>query len=318
MDTVMKMAGYCAAHAVAGVASGEILVPIVGKLKADGRRSLLRLAMGSVEAMARGAQYLEEFDADDRGVVFIKDALVTLETGRTDCLIVDIRFAEHAGKTLQYLIPYRNANHPQGFAVHRLKVMDCEAIDGEGLARCTEAFFDGRDAHEDAAALWHRHYIEEAGVSADHAGEENTAFSGEEFEALKMAPFLVFFLVAAADGRIDKKELLAFGKLLSNSARYSNPLLTRIITNIISDIPALAGTLTQKRLNFAAELTIIRGIVDSRMPLPQAEAFKRALFQVGQDIAEASGGFFGFGSKISKEERLALACIAFCLDIQLA
>ncbi|MES2818264.1 MAG: hypothetical protein V4812_04675 [Pseudomonadota bacterium] len=311
----MKMAGYYAAHALCGVASGEILVPIVGKLKTDQSRRMLRLAMGSVEAMAQGHHSLNTLEDDELGAVFIRDALVTLESGKTDCLLVDIRFAEDPAKVIQYLVPYRNARHQQGFAVHRLKINSFDGIDTQRIGDITEAFFDGREAHEYGALLWNTHYTEQAGVSADHQGEENTAFSGIEFEALKRAPFLVFFMVAAADGKIDKKELLAFIKLLTEAETYSNPLLTRIVTNIIDDIPAMATGLGQQCLDYQAELNRIRTIVENRMPAEQAEAFKQALFRVGRDIAQASGGFLGFGSRISRDEKRALSYIAACLGI---
>ncbi len=46
-----------------------------------------------------------------------------------------------------------------------------------------------------------------------------------------------------------------------------------------------------------------------------ASDFKTALFILGKKIAEASGGLLGFGSKISQEEKTALAAIALCLGI---
>src|SRR3989338_11155089 len=137
MEAVMKMAGYCAAHAVQSVRSGEILIPIVGTLKVGGRQQMTRLAMGSsAEAMARGEQCLNELKEDDLGVVFIKDAMVTLDSGKTDCLMLEIRFAEDTRKKIQYLIPYRNAQHASGFAVHPIGV---DALQ-RSLSRLTLAF----------------------------------------------------------------------------------------------------------------------------------------------------------------------------------
>src|SRR5690606_29237908 len=90
---VAEMAGYFLGHALWSVSDGEVLVPILGYLKADDSRSMQRLAMGSIQAVATGERRINALQPDERGAVFIKDALVTLPTGKTDCLSLDIRFA---------------------------------------------------------------------------------------------------------------------------------------------------------------------------------------------------------------------------------
>jgi len=121
MKDVFKMAGDFASHAIWSVSDGEVIIPIVGYLKTDGSQSMERLVMGSVEALSAGEHKISNLSEEHLGATFIKDGLVTLETGKTDCLMIDVRFSDNASKKVQFLIPYRNANHDKGFAVHRLQ-----------------------------------------------------------------------------------------------------------------------------------------------------------------------------------------------------
>ena len=315
MESIMKMAGEFTSHAIWSVSSGEVLIPILGYLKSDNTQSMQRLAMGSVEAISYGEQSISNLDKDTLGAAFIKDGIVTLDTGKTDALIVDITFAEDSNKKVQFILPYRNANHTDGFAVHRLQLSALDGIAKETSESLIDAFFDGIEAHTQGGKIWNENYVDKPGVSTGHYGEECTEFSQSDFDALKQSPFLIFFLVAAADGNVDKKEVAALQKLLSDSDNFKNRLLNRIITNVITDIPNIILSMMQKEMNYIEELDKLKNIIDTNLSPTEANEFKIALFMVGKQIAEASGGFLGFGSKISKEEKGALAAIAVCLGI---
>lgn len=316
MKDVLSMAGNCASHAIWSVSSGETLIPIVGFLKSDGNQNMQRLAMGSAEALSVGEQKINRLTDEHKGAAFIKDALVTLETGKTDCLVIDVKFTDDTSKSVQLLIPYRNANHEKGFVVHRIKITEAIGFNHEDFEWITNAFYDGLESHPEGGKILAEQYEDEAGVSTGYQGEENTEFSIEDFEKLKQSPFLIFFLVAAADGKVDKKEVTEFMKVLSNPDFLKNPLLNRIITNIINDIPEIIAEMAAKQLDYISELETLKSIADGNLSEDEANQFKISLFLVGKQIAEASGGFLGFGSKISKEEKSALAAIALCLGIK--
>lgn len=58
--------------------------------------------------------------------------------------------------SIRMIVPYRNAEDPEGFAVYRPKfssVTGPGSIDYDLLGR---AFFEGVDGHEEAAAAWNR------------------------------------------------------------------------------------------------------------------------------------------------------------------
>lgn len=317
MDQIMAMSGWFTSHAIWGVSTGETLIPIVGYLKTDGSRPMERLMMGSVEAMAAGERKISTLDADTLGAVFVKDGLVTLETGKTDALIIDIRFAGKDEKKVQILMPYRHANHADGFAVHRIKVTELEGIEPDALNELTEAYFDGLEAHEQGGELWNASYVDQAGDTSPVSSEGNGEISGEAFEALKRSVFLVFLLVAAADGTVDKKEMKAFIQTLAESDKLGDPLLTRVATNVIAHIPTTLTEMLTESLDCMAELAAVAGILDTNLSQEDANTFKRSLFQIGQAVARASGGFLGFGKKVSAEEQGALVMIALCLGLEL-
>lgn len=312
---VAEMAGYFLGHALWSVSDGEVLVPILGYLKADDSRSMQRLAMGSIQAVATGERRINALQPDERGAVFIKDALVTLPTGKTDCLSLDIRFADGGQRQLQYLLPYRNAAHASGFAVHRLKVSQWHGLSMEEVDAFTQALFDGLNSHEQGGALWRDVYVDQAGESAQHQGEENSRFDPDEFQLLRRVPFLVFFLVAASDGKVDRKEIAAFGNQLVEADKYADPLLTRIVTNVVNDVAPMVAQVLEQPPEFATELRQARALVDARISPEAGRRFGEAVLAMARDVASASGGFFGFGSRISRTEQLALAVIADSLGV---
>jgi hypothetical protein len=59
-------------------------------------------------------------------------------------------------------------------------------------------------------------------------------------------------------------------------------------------------------------------LLDRKLNADDANKVKVTLVMIGKHIAESSGGgFLGFGKKISKDEKLALAGIIHCLGIEL-
>ena len=318
MQDTMRMAGHTVAHAIWCVSDGETLIPIVGHLKSDGSRQLKRLAMGSAQAVAMGEQEISELPAEVAGAVFVKDTLVTLESGKVDALVADIRFAANDAGRLQVMVPYRNADHADGFAVHALKITALAGVSRDAVEELMNAFIAGLESHEEGRRLWAEKYVAEPGATAGSAGQESTAFTQEEFDLLKRSVFMVFAAVAASDGKIEKKEAETFVKSLTSGELLENPLMNRIVTNVIHDIPGImASIFSGEAPSPAVELLQVRLVVDERMPADQADGFKRALLTLGHSIASASGGLFGFGSKVSKEEKQALAAIATCLGVSM-
>ncbi len=315
MKNVLTMAGNFASHAIWNVSSGDTLVPIVGFLKGDGTHHMERLMMGSGEAVSVGEIKINQLTDEHTGATFIKDGFVTLESGKTDALIVDVTFSDNSDKKVQFLIPYRNANHQRGFAVHRLKITKASGFESDDYGWISDAFFDGLESHEQGGKIWLEQYEDQAGESSGHYGDENTDFAKEDFEKLKLAPFLIFFFVAGADGKIDKKEVTVFMELLTSSEYLSNPLFNRVITNVINDVPTIISELANQTIDYIAELSMLKLITDRYLVENEANEFKILLLLLGQKIAQASTAELDASTQISQEENAALAAIAVCLGV---
>lgn len=153
MDHIMMMAGELTAHAIWNVSSGETLIPIIAQLKSDGTYSTQHFDMDPAQAIALGEKTISNLDSKTLGASFIKDAPVTLETGKTDALTIDIRFSDDT-KKIRVLIPYRHAEHPEGFAVHRLQATQFEGISNDVVTSLANSFFDGINSHTEASKIW--------------------------------------------------------------------------------------------------------------------------------------------------------------------
>jgi tellurite resistance protein len=138
--------------------------------------------------------------------------------------------------------------------------------------------------------------------------------SDAEAEALARAPLLAFVLVAAADGKVDKKEVAAFEKVIGNVMITATPLLRYAMTVLLPNLEAHLAEVCQR--NPVEDLRAVAAILDAEFP-DEAEAFKHGVVAIAVQIAESSGGFLGFGSKISKDEGMAIAGIAIALGLEL-
>ena len=127
-----------------------------------------------------------------------------------------------------------------------------------------------------------------------------------DLEHLACAAPFVFLLVAAADGSIDKKELKRFSQLM---AQDEYAILTAAMAQVGWSIEQLLAACKERLKDPVNELMALAKVVDSRLPADTALQFKAALLKLGHAIAQASGGFLGFGKKIDKQEATMLAVI---------
>ena len=143
---------------------------------------------------------------------------------------------------------------------------------------------------------------------ADDADEEDDDGMNFGVEVLQAAPTICFFIVSAADGKIDKKEIKSFFTEVLKFATSPNALVRDIFGATPSRFEELAKEFMENPSLALMKLVVIRKLAEEHHP-QQADGFCTALNDMSKNIAAASGGFFGFGSKISKEEQSALDII---------
>lgn len=311
MKEIFNMAGDIAAHSVWGVSSGETLIPILGSVDQNNQSLFRRIAFDSAEeAHQFGLTSLDKNESGAKGGAFSVDGYITLKSGKTDALILDVRVYGDAPGEATIAIPYRHAKSPQGFALFRPKLISLEAIDQSHVETIMNAFYEGLEAHEQGYEIWKKHFEDEGDAAA------NEPFSNTEWNSLLNAPFVVFFAVAASDGKIDDKEAKKLVSIIAASKQQANGLFQKILLEGSAHIPQFLNKLSRGGINVIEELTLVSELVDSKLSQESAGEFKQRLYAFAKQIAESSGGLFGFGSKISKEEKAALAAIALLLEIK--
>ncbi|MEJ2455969.1 MAG: hypothetical protein P8103_17700 [Candidatus Thiodiazotropha sp.] len=129
-----------------------------------------------------------------------------------------------------------------------------------------------------------------------------------EARVIAQAPVLVFLLVSAADGTIDKREIKGVESLLS-SEPYSD--LFAVMVRARLSINDTLRQLTENPVDYLQELKRIDRVLDNRLPSALSLKLKQQLYDLGHHVALSSGRFLGLvGDPVSKQELTALKVIA--------
>lgn len=157
MEQVLELAGFAAAHAVWCVSDGESLVPMVMFQCAASGPEVLRFQADRLEeCVEQGKRWLSDNPEKAVAAVLVYDGFISLATGKTDALILEVRFfREHEG--LVIVVPYRHARMQGGFAVHRPQF---QCSKEQAMLELAQPFFEGIARHEKGAAVWERHVDE--------------------------------------------------------------------------------------------------------------------------------------------------------------
>jgi hypothetical protein len=110
-----ELAGFFAAPAVWCVSDGETLIPMLAAELPSGERRMQRLADELLEsAVETGKQWLADNREGADRAVLVYDGYLTLPTGKTDALFLEIRAYGKPPASLTMAVPYRHANGPAG------------------------------------------------------------------------------------------------------------------------------------------------------------------------------------------------------------
>jgi uncharacterized tellurite resistance protein B-like protein len=154
----------------------------------------------------------------------------------------------------------------------------------------------------------------------DLLNESSETISNEDYELLKESPFIIFILMALADGEIDLKETTALTEIILNPQMFQNNFLVQLIRDAIPEISATSiperlAPIMENNPDYAQKLNDLARVIDSSLDAKDAMEFKKALVKLGYKIADASGGLFGLGSRVCKQEKQMLRKIALILGV---
>jgi|SRR5215475_8421045 len=167
MEATVELAGFFAAHAIWNVSKGGLLVPLLAhKPSESAKPAMMRFATEPYQAaVEQGLEFLAKNEQNALHAVLIFNGYVTLPSGKTDALILEMRKYGRRGlmqwrsaptQSLTMAVPYRDIEKPGGFAVFRPKFLSDEG--GKAAASdLGQAFFHGVDRHKEGAAVWNAH-----------------------------------------------------------------------------------------------------------------------------------------------------------------
>jgi len=125
-------------------------------------------------------------------------------------------------------------------------------------------------------------------------------------------------LTASADGKVDKKEIAAFQSEMMKGAVVAgdSEVMQRAIVQAAIGIEKRFAYVGQMQGEEVAALVAgSRQVVEQALGDREAAAYARALYDIAEAIAKASGGFLGFGSKVGKEEEMVLDSLRKLLEL---
>lgn len=120
----------------------------------------------------------------------------------------------------------------------------------------------------------------------------------------KMA-ILCTYMVAGADGSVDRKEIATIQNLLQSHQSCPNPVLAKILGIASGSLHHIARQLQEEALPPLFQFALLTGVLQ-KFPDHESAQIKAGFLTIAQAIAESSGGFFSFGSKVSKSEKEVL------------
>ncbi len=179
------------------------------------------------------------------------------------------------------------------------------------LAKGTEALYDGFEKHNVYELLDPSRPSslgsEMASVDLD---QDSRAF-------LTKMPIYVFFFIAGADGKVDKKEMNKFFELIASGDGAPSAVFREGAREIMNNPGILEDVMTNDLPNLPIHMASAKGVLETAISNPgEKNDYKLSLLFLAKEIAAASGGFLGFGSKISKEEKASIQSLADLLEVE--
>ncbi|MEO5915925.1 MAG: hypothetical protein ABIS50_16945 [Luteolibacter sp.] len=144
------------------------------------------------------------------------------------------------------------------------------------------------------------------GVAAPSSGESKAGeLTGNDWMFLaKMAVFCPF-LVASADGKVDRKESVAIANLLKEHQSCPYPVVAKILGIAHHSLEMIASELQSEAMPALMYLALLKSVLE-KFPEEEAAQIRSGFLTIATAVAKSSSGLFGFGPKISKKEQAVL------------
>lgn len=134
-----------------------------------------------------------------------------------------------------------------------------------------------------------------------------------EWRELQLAPLWVLSAIGTADGKLDKAEKATLVEGVAGCAAHTDEFVSSVFAAVSKDFDSLWDGYQEDERFAIHALRTIGDLLARAVDPVQALHFKQTLVQLGVDVADASGGMLGLGTKRSRVEREALQKVAEAL-----
>ena len=142
--------------------------------------------------------------------------------------------------------------------------------------------------------------------------------SEEHWAIIESAPVAAFLLIAGADGTVDRKELKVFARRLAAGlvGKDDSPIMAVAVQRASFGLEDRLDQLSKKSARELAKLVAVsRHAIHQDAGAEAADVFSKSLYAMVYQVARASGGMLGLGSKIDKNEKIVLGGLKRVLKI---
>ncbi|HRH96755.1 MAG TPA: hypothetical protein PLB55_12510 [Prosthecobacter sp.] len=135
-----------------------------------------------------------------------------------------------------------------------------------------------------------------------------SGLTDKEWDVLSLGLVASFLLVAAADGKVGAKETQAFTGIVYSMTEVANlGLAVQAAARIPDNMHRLLPLVTSGKIPPPQFVLEALEVAATRLAEVEFHAYRRIAMMIAEETAKAEGGgFLGFGSKISAEERKVL------------
>jgi uncharacterized protein YegL len=140
------------------------------------------------------------------------------------------------------------------------------------------------------------------------------SFTPTELRLLQYCPLWVFAAVSMADGQIDKKEIEAFVKELSEAHLFKEPLAREVLLSVVNNFTTVWAAFTANTTNAGDGLIQVANLLDRKVTPQVAYNFKAAMLMIGFNVSESMNkGLFGAAKKALEQKHKALDAVALIM-----
>ncbi len=144
---------------------------------------------------------------------------------------------------------------------------------------------------------------------AQYTQQKTNTLNNEHSECLQTifkAPFAIFYAVATAHGVIDDKKTAAFITFLKSGLDSDYPFVCSLVNGSLKNSSDSLLLLVDNKMDVDTVLAQTKTLLLTEWVWWDYEAYLRFLIELAVHIAQPSGGFLGFGQKVSDDELQAI------------